>query len=302
MAGQAERVLISRGVPRGRCPSCTRVLAISAAASAAVLAASAGRSSASTVQAYCAITGTFSSSADSVDVNFSFGGAGSLLLAGHSDAGGTNVGGVNVPGGGVDSELRLFDAGGNFLAGDANGGPGAAPLLSVHPLAPSTYRAQSHLADPSRALGNGGWSMDVVADQFLNIHPPILSGSSSSSLPVINDLSIGANFGAATCAFSSGSMTIGSWHINDGGEGIVSGGTLTAGAVTAGLRGTNESDLLMFNNGWLVVRDRLLVQAGASLGLSGSGGIDLTRGRFIYEYDGPSLAGFVQAYISFGRN
>ena len=80
-----------------------------------------------------------------------------------------------------------------------------------------------------------------------------------------------SNFGAATFAFSGGSLTLQSWHINDGGEGVVSGGTLTSSTVTVGSQGTNESDLVFSGNGRLVVRDRLLVRASASLGLSGTG-------------------------------
>src|SRR5689334_19247424 len=137
---------------RSRGSRYARAVALGAAAGAVVLSTTAGRCSATTTQAYCAITGTFTSSADSVDVNFSFDGVGSLLFAGHARAGGTNVAGDAVRGGGVDSEIKLFDSLGNLLANDGDGGPGADPLLSVSPLSAGTYRAQSHLADPARPL------------------------------------------------------------------------------------------------------------------------------------------------------
>src|SRR5262249_21782210 len=125
---------------------------------------------------------------------------------------------------------------------------------------------------------------------------------SPSSLPVLKDLSFGSNFGAATFAFSGGSLTLESWHVNDGGEGVVAGGTLSVGSATVGSPGTNESDLLLVYDRRLVVRDGLLIRASASLGMSGTGGIDLTRGRFVYDYDGPSIANFVSAMISMARD
>src|SRR5689334_13250773 len=141
------------------------IFALSAAVSSVVL-ATAQHGLGTTIQAYCAITGTFNSSADRVDVDFSFTGAASLQFAGHSNQGGINIAGDTVPGGGVDSEIRLFDNTGKIIASDDDSGPGADPLLLVSPLSAGSYRAQSDLADASRPLGNGGWSMDIVADQF----------------------------------------------------------------------------------------------------------------------------------------
>jgi hypothetical protein len=274
-----------------------------AALASVVLLASSKCSLASTTQAYCSMTGTFASSSDSVTLRFSFGGVGSLAFAGYSDQGGTNAAGQTISGRGVDSQLRLFDDNGNFLAGDDDGGPGADPSLVVPQLAAGTYRVRSDIANVSRPLGDGSWSMDLLSNQFVNINPPILARASGSApLPVIKDVSIGSNFGAATFGFSGGSLTLQTWHVNDGGEGVVSGGTLTVGTAIVGSHGTNESDLVLSGDGQLVVRDLLLVNSVSSLGLSGTRGIDLTRGRFIYDYDGISLAGFVQAYLHFGRN
>jgi hypothetical protein len=279
-----------------------RTIALCAGLCPAIFMGPVNRCLASTTQAYCSLTGTFASAADSVTLRFSFGGVGSLAFVGHSEQGGTNAAGQTVPGGGVDSQVRLFDDNGNFLAGDDDDGPGADPSLIVTPLASGTYRVRSDMADTARPFGNGCWSMDLLSDQFVNINPPILAGASSAApLPMIKDVSIGSNFGAATFAFSGGSLTLETWHVNDGGEGVVSGGTLTVGTAIVGSHGTNESDLVFFGDGRLVVHDLLLVNAFSSLGFSGVGGIDLTRGRFIYDYDSQSIAGFVAAYIGFAR-
>ena len=275
---------------------------VSAAAAAAAMFLARG-SPVQAQQAYFAAVGTFTTSLDEVRVPFTIASVGSLAFAGHSEAGGTNAAGRVVPGGGVDSGVRLFDSGGGQIASDDDGGPGNDPLLVRPTLAAGTYSVSSLMFDPFFPFGNGGWSLDVVSNRSVTFRNPTLSGG-TSSLPIMDEFALGGTGGAvATFSYSAGTLAVNRFRFNDGSEALIAGGTLTTQDVEVGSETPGGvADLVFIGDGRLVVGQRLRVNKSASIGFSGTGGVDLTDGRMIIDYTGPSLIGFINAQVLFGRN
>ena len=76
-------------------------------------------------------TGAFAGDADVASFTFTISGAAPVTLRTYSYAGGTNSAGTPIAGGGFDPTISLYDAAGNFLVGNRDGGCGNVAADSV---------------------------------------------------------------------------------------------------------------------------------------------------------------------------